>query len=79
MHLPRALELENGPKKVLATDIDTTRLNSLRERFDPIARRRGIELLIVNPNEMTPEEFDKLLEEFTGGNCFDDIVMQSAS
>lgn len=75
MHLPRGLELENGPKRVLATDIDTTRLNSLRERFDPIARRRGIELLIVNPNEMSPEEFEKLLEGFTGGNCFDDIVM----
>lgn len=75
MHLPRALELENAPKKVLATDIDTTRLNSLRERFNPIAQRRGIELLIVNPNEMTPQAFDQLLDDFTGGNCFDDIVM----
>lgn len=75
MHLPRALELENGPKKVLATDIDTTRLNSLRERFEPIARRRGIELLIVNPNERSQEAFEKLLDDFTDGNCFDDIVM----
>ncbi|MBP6964514.1 MAG: alcohol dehydrogenase catalytic domain-containing protein [Armatimonadetes bacterium] len=75
MHLPRALEMEDGPKKVLATDIDTARLNSLRERFEPIARRRGIELLIVNPNEMSADDFDKLIEAFTDGNCFDDIVM----
>ncbi len=75
MHLPRALELEGGPRKVLATDIDTGRLNSLRERFNPIAERRGIELLIVNPNEMTPEAFDKLLHDFTDGGGFDDIVM----
>lgn len=75
MHLPRALELPDGPKKVLATDIDTARLQSLKERFLPIAARRGIQLDVVNPNEMSADDFGKFLNEFTGGKGFDDIVV----
>ncbi|HET6453035.1 MAG TPA: alcohol dehydrogenase catalytic domain-containing protein [Armatimonadota bacterium] len=75
MHLPRALELADGPKRVIATDIDTARLQSLKERFMPIAARRGIELEVVDPNEMSAEDFDRLLNDFTGGTGFDDIVV----
>ncbi|HUV04702.1 MAG TPA: alcohol dehydrogenase catalytic domain-containing protein [Armatimonadota bacterium] len=75
MHVQRAVELENGPSKVLATDIDSERLNSVKERFTPIAARRGVELRAVNPDEMTKQDFDRLVEEFTGGRGFDDIVV----
>jgi threonine dehydrogenase-like Zn-dependent dehydrogenase len=75
MHLPRALELPDGPKRVIATDIDTARLQSLKERFMPIAARRGIELEVVNPNEMSATDFAKFLDDFTGGKGFDDIVV----
>ena len=74
MHVQRAVELESGPSKVLATDIDTERLNSVKERFTPIAARRGVELRAANPNEMSREDFDRLLREFTAGKGFDDIV-----
>lgn len=75
MHVQRAVEMENGPSKVLATDIDTGRLTSVKERFAPIAARRGVELSAVNPNEIGEEDFDRLLNEFTGGRGFDDIVV----
>ena len=75
MHVQRAVEMPNGPKKVLATDIDTARLNSVEERFALVAARRGIELRAVNPNEMSKEDFHRLLNEFTGGRGFDDIVV----
>lgn len=75
MHVQRAVELKNGPKKILATDIDTARLNSVVERFSQIAAQRGAELRAVNPNEMDKAEYEKLLQEFTGGRGFDDIVV----
>jgi threonine dehydrogenase-like Zn-dependent dehydrogenase len=75
MHLPRALELAHGPKKVLATDIDTARLNSLKERFMPIAAHRGIELEVLNPNEISKGDFDRIRLTMTGGRGFDDIVV----
>jgi L-sorbose 1-phosphate reductase len=75
MHTQRAVEMENGPKKVIATDVDTARLNSVKERFAPIAERNGVDFRVVNPKEMSKEEFDALLNEFTGGRGFDDIVV----
>ncbi len=75
MHVQRAVELPNGPKKIIATDVDTARLNSLKQRFLPIAARRGIELEVINPMEMSAEEFNAYLEKFTGGKGFDDVVV----
>ena len=75
MHVQRAVEMENGPARILATDIDTARLDSVRQRFAPIAARREIELLAVDPNEMSKKDFDRLMKEFTGGRGFDDIVV----
>jgi threonine dehydrogenase-like Zn-dependent dehydrogenase len=75
MHVQRAVGLPHGPKKVLATDIDSGRLNNLLERTASIAERNGVELKVVNPKEMSDQEFDTLLQEFTSGRGFDDIVM----
>ncbi|MHB0911913.1 MAG: alcohol dehydrogenase catalytic domain-containing protein [Armatimonadota bacterium] len=75
MHVQRAIEMPNGPKKVLATDIDTARLQSVKDRFVTIAKERGIEIEVVNPVEMSKEAFAALLMEFTGGAGFDDIVV----
>lgn len=75
MHVQRAVEMKGGPSKVLATDIDTSRLKSVRDRFKPIAESRGVQLTIANPNEMTGEEYRRLLNEFTTGRGFDDIVV----
>jgi threonine dehydrogenase-like Zn-dependent dehydrogenase len=75
MHVQRAIEMKGDPSRVLATDIDTARLKSLRDRFIRLADRRGVDLQVVNPNEMSREEFDRLLRKFTGDLGFDDIVV----
>lgn len=75
MHVQRAVDKKDGPKKILATDVDTQRLNSVRERYASIAESRGVELVTVNPNEMSKEDFDAFLNEFAGGRGFDDIVV----
>ena len=75
MHVQRAVEMADGPKKVIATDVDTARLNSVKERFAPVAARNGVELIAANPNEMDGEDIDRMLKQFTDGRGFDDIVM----
>lgn len=75
MHVQRAVGLPDGPRKVLATDIDSSRLESLKERSAPIAARSGTELIFVNPTSMSKSEFGDLLQELTEGKGFDDIVM----
>ena len=77
MHVQLALEMENGPSKVLITDVGAERLQSAMEQFIPIADRKGIEFLAVNPMEMSTEEFANLVDEFTGGTKFDDIVVMA--
>lgn len=75
MHLQRAVELPNGPKKILATDVDNTRLESARVKIAPIAKRLGVDLRIVNPIEMGAESFDTMVQEFTDSKGFDDVVV----
>ncbi|MCL6518350.1 MAG: alcohol dehydrogenase catalytic domain-containing protein [Armatimonadetes bacterium] len=75
MHVQRAVEMKNCPSKILATDIDTTRLNSVKDRVAAAAAAKGIEFLAVNPNDSDKELFDKLLWEFTCGRGFDDIIV----
>ena len=72
MHVQRAVEMENGPSKILITDVDNARLNSAKEQFAPAAERKGIELHIVNPNET---KLDKAVKDITGGQGFDDIIV----
>jgi len=75
MHVQLALEMDKGPSKVLVTDVGAERLQSVRERFEPIAKSKGIEFVACNPNDMSKEDFEKLVNEFTGGKKFDDIVV----
>lgn len=74
MHVQRAVHLPAPPRLILATDIDAERLNSVAERFGPDARRRGVELVTLNPKLMDPPDFDSALRGITGGRGFDDIV-----
>lgn len=49
MHVQRAIELPNGPRLIIATEINDDRLQAVLERFEPLARKNGRELLIFNP------------------------------
>ena len=74
MHVQRAIEMEGGPRRVLATDISTPRLDHLVKSFGPEAKARGVELVALNPAELKPGEMAERLRAFTGGKGFEDIV-----
>jgi len=74
MHVQRACEMPNGPSLIVATDIDPERLQELRDRFIPAAQAHGRTLIVLNPKDFTPEEFDRKLCELSSGCGFDDVV-----
>ena len=74
MHVQRALQHWSPPRRLVATDVDAARLASVVERFGGIAAERGIELVTINPKEMSVEEFNAKLEQLGEGRGFDDIV-----
>ncbi|MBR0458695.1 MAG: alcohol dehydrogenase catalytic domain-containing protein [Victivallales bacterium] len=73
MHVELALT-EQGPDKILVSDLDDVRIQHLEQRLAPKAKRLEKTLKIVNPKQMSPEAFDGLLREFAPDG-FDDIVI----
>ncbi len=74
MHVQRALEMDNGPKVVIATDVNDVRLASLEMSGSPIARKHGKEFILINPTTAS-ESLMALVERKTGGNMADDVVL----
>ncbi len=75
MHVQRALESSQKPRRILATDISATRLSDLEETFGPEAEAHGVELVCLNPTELEAEEYHERLSSLSAGRGFDDIVM----
>ncbi len=75
MHVQLALEMENGPKKVIVSDLDDVRLAQLKKRLQEKADKNNVEFLTFNPKSFDDEDafMQKLREESDGG--FDDIIM----
>lgn len=73
MHVQRAVMHRNPPAVVVGTDIDAARLATMVDRYASTAERRGIKLIGINPNDLSPEAFNERLRELSGGG-FDDIV-----
>ncbi len=71
MHVQRALQVPNGPKQVICTDVSDHRLQDLYESFLGEAQANGIEYICLNPSR--PEDAAKLTAYQAQG--FDDIVM----
>lgn len=74
MHVQLAIEMNNGPQVIVASDIDAERLASVAERFGETASSRGKELICLNPKELGDEAFDARLREIAPGG-FDDVVV----
>ena len=74
MHVQRAVQHAYPPRRIVATDVDTVRLASVVERFGTMAKERGIDLVTINPKEMSAEAFDAELHRLTDGHGFSDIV-----
>jgi threonine dehydrogenase-like Zn-dependent dehydrogenase len=74
MHVQRALELPDGPKTIIATEISDERLQTLVNMFEPLAKKNGRELFIFNPNT-SKQSFHDFVMEVTKGQGADDVVV----
>jgi len=74
MHVQRALELPDGPKLVIATEISDERLQTLIDMFSPLAEKNGRTLLIFNPNT-SKQSFHEFVMQATNNQGADDVVV----
>lgn len=74
MHVQRALELPDGPKLLIATEISDERLQTLSEMFMPLAEKNGRTLLFFNPNTAKQSFYDFVMEA-THDQGVDDVVV----
>jgi D-arabinose 1-dehydrogenase-like Zn-dependent alcohol dehydrogenase len=79
MHLQRMLEMADGPHKIVVAESNLVRNPELVNSFAPLARGRGIELVVLNPKQMTAEAYAAALHAAHSGRGFDDIVVIVAS
>jgi threonine dehydrogenase-like Zn-dependent dehydrogenase len=74
MHVLRAVQHQNPPRRLVATDVDAVRLQSVADRFGSMAQERGIELITLNPTERSEETYNAELRRLGEGRGYDDIV-----
>jgi threonine dehydrogenase-like Zn-dependent dehydrogenase len=74
MHVQRALELPDGPRRIIATEVNDERLKTLEDLFAPLARKHNRELLFFNPANAQQSFYDFVMQA-TDGQCADDVVV----
>jgi threonine dehydrogenase-like Zn-dependent dehydrogenase len=74
MHVQRALELPDGPKLVIATEVSDLRLKTLNDMFAPLAAKQGRTIEFFNPanSELSFRDF---VLKLTAGQGADDVVV----
>ena len=74
MHVQRAIEMKNGPKRIIASDVDQMRLDALEKQTESIAKQQGVEFHSFNPMDA-----DLLLKDYlkniNDGALADDVVV----
>jgi len=79
MQVQRALEMTEGPCKVLASNLRSGRIESLARRFGAYAQRRGIEFVCLTREVVGQEAYFAEIERLAGERGFDDIVVLAPS
>jgi threonine dehydrogenase-like Zn-dependent dehydrogenase len=74
MHVQRALELPDGPKLIIATEISDDRLRTLNDMFKPLADKNGRKLFFFNPNT-SKQNFHDFVMDATQNQGADDVVV----
>jgi threonine dehydrogenase-like Zn-dependent dehydrogenase len=74
MHVQRAVQHPKPPRRIVCTDVDVERLQSLPDRLGAIAQERGVELITLNPKEMGEEAFNAEIARLGEGRGYDDIL-----
>jgi threonine dehydrogenase-like Zn-dependent dehydrogenase len=74
MHVQRAIELPDGPRLVIATDVNDARLAALQQLFQPLADERGKRFMTINPTRAGESLHEQVLRETAGAGADDVIV-----
>lgn len=74
MHVQRAIEHPQGPRLLIATEINEERLQALGDQFAPLAEEHGRELLLFNPGE-ADESLHDFVMNATDQVGADDVVV----
>jgi len=74
MHVQRAIELPEGPRTIIATDVNDARLATLEQLFQSLAKQRGKRLLTANPTN-AGVSLRELVARETGGVGADDVIV----
>lgn len=74
MHVQRAIEMPNGPRLLVATEVTENRLEALRARFIPLAEKHGRELYVINPVDAEQSLYDFVMD-LTENQGVDDVVV----
>ena len=72
MHVQRAIQIPDGPKTIICSDVSDLRLDDLCTSFSKEAQDKGIDFICLNP--MRKEEYQAGLAEFAKSG-FDDIIV----
>ena len=75
MHVQRAIELPNGPRLIIATEVNDMRLAALAERFAPLAEANGRTLLTFNPQTAVSQTLHEFVTQATDQLGADDVVV----
>ena len=76
MHVQRSIEMEWGPKRVIVTGLETSRLRHLESRFGDMAKERGISMITVSREDYpTNEAMDEAVRALGEGGYSDIIVI----
>ena len=71
MHVQRALELANPPKKLFCTDLSQERLDYMKNRLQPLADKNGVDMICINVGEV--KDLNPPIAQVTDGAGFDDV------
>jgi threonine dehydrogenase-like Zn-dependent dehydrogenase len=74
MHVQRALELPDGPRLVIATEVSDERLQTLEEMFAPLAAKQQRTILFFNPTT-AQQSFHDFVMQATDGQGADDVIV----
>jgi len=79
MHVQRALEMPEGPGKIVATGRRLLRIRKVEKTFAASAQERGIELVCLSHEALGEAALASELQQQTEGRGFDDIVVLAPS
>lgn len=80
MHVQRALEMPDGPRKVVATNLHWPRMAVLQHKMTPVAEQHGVDLVCVSEEQFaSASDMLRRLRDESDGAGFDDVVVIAAN